>query len=68
MDKLTLVAALPGSGAGYMSALPAEVGETKPTVQMKAPYFDIEDEPMVYVPSLGCFIPVNWPPIGVDGC
>jgi hypothetical protein len=41
--NLTLVAALPGSGGGCMSALPAEVNEAnkpEPTVQMKAAYFE----------------------------
>lgn len=54
MNNLTKRAALPGSGAGCMSALPAEknlapkatiktwptLEEYKTTVQMKAPYFD----------------------------
>lgn len=48
MDKLTLVAALPGSGAGYMSALAPELAE-QPKVQMKAPYFALQD--------------LEWPPI-----
>ena len=42
-NNLTLVAALPGSGAGCMATLPAEVNEAKkpePVVQMKAAYFD----------------------------
>lgn len=40
--QLTTVAALP-SGGGCMSALPAEVGE-QPKVQMKAPYFEEQEE------------------------
>lgn len=36
--QLTTIAALP-SGAGCMSALPAEVGEQPVKVQMKSPYF-----------------------------
>lgn len=41
MNNLTKIASLPGSGAGCMSALPAEVGEAKkPRVQMKAAYFE----------------------------
>jgi hypothetical protein len=58
--NLTLVAALP-MGGGCMSALPAEVGEAKKPEP-------IDDRPMVFVPSLGCFIPADlrsltWPPI-----
>jgi hypothetical protein len=59
MDKLTTIASLPGSGGGFMSALPAERNDPP-----KDPSVYLDDEPMVYVPSLGCFIPVNWPSIG----
>jgi hypothetical protein len=41
--NLTTIAALPGSGAGCMAQMPAEVNEAKkpePVVQMKAAYFD----------------------------
>ena len=43
MMNLLKVAALPGSGAGCVAQMPAEVNEAKkpePTVQMKAAYFD----------------------------
>ena len=38
--NLTLVAALPGSGAGCLASLPAEKNEQPVKVQMKAPYFE----------------------------
>ena len=39
--NLLKVAALPGSGAGCLSQMPAEVNEAKkPVVQMKAAYFE----------------------------
>jgi hypothetical protein len=40
--NLTKLAALPGSGGGCMSSLPAERNETV-KVQMKAPYFQHDE-------------------------
>ena len=47
MNNLTKIASLPGSGAGYMSALAPELAE-QPKVQMKAPYFEEpkEEDPL----------------------
>jgi hypothetical protein len=84
--NLTTIAALPGSGGGCMSALPAEKNEAKKprpafmdrpvmkyeewqrTPEYKAAkdfqWPEKQDEgPMVYVPSLGIFIPAVWPPL-----
>jgi hypothetical protein len=43
MMNLLKVAALPGSGAGCVAQMPAEVNEAKkpePVIQMKAAYFE----------------------------
>lgn len=47
MNNLTKIASLPGSGAGCVSALQAEVNEQPVKVQMKSPYFDDLDWPSI---------------------
>lgn len=46
-NQLTTIAALPGSGGGCMSSLPAEKNEQPVKVQMKAAYFEEpKEEPL----------------------
>ena len=51
--NLTKIASLPGSGAGCVSALQAEVNEQPVKVQMKAAYFEEpKEEPLPKIDTI----------------